>query len=237
MIGPTSRGSTCRRMTCAGAEPGQPRRLHVRLAADRAGDAAGHPQQQRAADDAEHDHGRGAVAGEHRQHHQQHDDPGQRQQQVGDPADGPVQPAAEVAGQHAEGDAEDREHDHGLDHRDQRDLAAVQQPGQHVPAEPVGTEPVRRARSGQRVGEVLELRVGRRPPRCAHAGDREHDQVPAGEQTQPPAPQRARPPGAPAAAGGRGSGVGGDRRGGVRRLGGRERNDGHRARTLGLSHR
>jgi hypothetical protein len=57
------------------------------------------------------------------------------------------------------------------DHRQrQRDPGAVQDPGEHVPAELVGAEPVCRRRRGQDA-ELLRQRVLRRDERCE---DRDH---------------------------------------------------------------
>ena len=91
----------------------------------------------------------------------------ERQAGVGGAHQEGVEPAALVAGDHGDGDADDAGDEHDGERHEQRHAGAVDQAAEHVAAEVVGAEDVVRRAAGeprrlQAVGQVELLRVVRR---------------------------------------------------------------------------
>ena len=116
----------------------------------------------------------GRAEGDDEQERDDHE--GQREHGLHEPPDDQVEGAAEVAHGQAEGGAEDGAEDGGQRGDDQDVPGADDDPGQHVPAELVGAEPVRPRRAGVVGQQLLRERVvrrdqvpedRRRPPRTA----------------------------------------------------------------------
>ena len=84
----------------------------------------------------------------------------ERQQGVGEDRDRPVDPAAAVAGDHAERRADDQADDDAGDADDQRDPGAVDAAGEDVAAEAVAAEPEVGARAEGVVAGAVDALVG-----------------------------------------------------------------------------
>ena len=143
----------------------RPRGLDVAAPGDRRRAAPGQPGVPRPPGDRD---GQRRVLGARRQHRGQRERQQQRregQEDVGDPHDHVVHPAAGGAGDDPQRHADQRgQHEHA-EHDQQRRARAVDHPREHVAAELVGAEDVPVARRGQRVRRDA-WRCPRRPGRA-----------------------------------------------------------------------
>ena len=104
------------------------------------------------------------------------DHEGNREEGLDEPPGHRVEGAADVAHGQAEGGAEDGAEDGGQRGDDQDVPGPGDDPGQHVAAERVGAEPVRRRRGGVVEQQLLRERVVRREQVAEHGADHPEQQ-------------------------------------------------------------
>ena len=160
-------------MIRAARGPLQLRRRDVVRAAQRQRLGPRQPRDRRPGGQRDRDDGVLEPGPQRRHEGERQDQRRERQEDVGDPHQHRVEPAAEVAGERP-----DREPDRPDDDRDQRDdrqrdPRAVDDAAEHVAPDLVGAEEVRAARRLQHRRQVLQVGVLRRDQRREH---RHHDQ-------------------------------------------------------------
>ena len=120
----------------------------------------------------------------------------QRNHQVGEAHQQPVEPAAVVAGEDADDGADDGGEQRCRDPHQQRDPAAVEQPHQHIAAQLVGAERVGEAGTFQDAVQVHVPDVDAQHPfdhRREQGGENQDQQDEAADHRQPVAQETPQP--------------------------------------------
>ena len=193
-------------------DPSRPRCRHELASAECDDEAAHDAGVRRPGDDDDGEHGVAQPGPERGDHRHRQDDRREGEDEIADAHDRAVEQAGEVAGDRAEDGADRHRDDHEQQGEGDRHPGAEDHPAEHVAAETVGAEPVRRARRLE-AWSVLGQRIG--------GGD----QVAEDDQQQPGAGDRqARrsSAGGAAPAGGGAAGSAGDRSPRPRRASGRD---------------
>ena len=119
------------------------------------------------------------------QHQDRQQNEGESQLHIGKAHDHVVQAAAEIAADDAQGDAQETADGDRRDAYRQRDARAIDEPRQHIPAKPVGTENERKGSVGdldlghgrlEAQDQILAVGIGRGQLRCEERSDHQEQQ-------------------------------------------------------------